>query len=114
MRIPDGKYGGVFEGEFGSGILWITLHNGRMVARDATGNSYDGTHEYDPGTGLNTFCGQILVRPGKALVTDPRARAGFELVRYEAQMRGDELGKPVDATTAFGTVRLTLRAEAAA
>ncbi len=113
MRVPDGKYGGVFEGEFGTGILWVTLHNGRMVARDANGNTYDGTHEYDPATGINTFCGEILVRPGKTLVTDPRARAGFELVRYEARMRGEELGTPVDATTAFGTVRLTLRPETA-
>lgn len=113
MRVPDGKYGGVFEGEFGQGVVWITLHNGRMAARDATGNTYDGTHESDAATGLNTFRGQILVRPGKALVTDPRARAGTELVRFEAHMRGDELGTPADATTAFGTVRLTLRPESA-
>ena len=34
-------------------------------------------------------------------------------LRYEARMRGAELGNPVDATTAFGTVRLTLRPETA-
>lgn len=113
MRLPDGKYGGVFEGEFGTGILWITLHNGRMIARDANGNTYDGTHDFDTATGVNTFKGEILVRPGKTLVTDPRTRTGFELVKYEAQMKTEDLGKPMDAKTAFGTVRLTLRPEGA-
>ncbi len=109
MRAPDGKYGGVFEGEFGIGVLWITLHNGRMVARDANGNTYDGTHEYDAATGLNTFVGYILLGPGKTLVTDPRTPTAPELVRFEGKMRGDELGTPVNATTAFCNVRLKLR-----
>ena len=59
-------------------------------------------------------CGGVFEgRRARASVTNVLPGRTRISLRYEARMRGAELGNPVDATTAFGTVRLTLRPETA-
>ncbi|MSP20047.1 MAG: hypothetical protein EXQ93_00630 [Alphaproteobacteria bacterium] len=109
MKIHDGKYEGVYEGLFGKGIVWITRSNGKIIAEDAVGGAYAGGHTYDPYTGINAFSGRLAVVPGFALVNDPRVRQEREVVPFEAQLKSEDLGRPVPVKTPYGPVLLTLR-----
>jgi hypothetical protein len=85
----------------GAGTFRVDV-NGTVSAWDVAGGLYRGRHEYDPETKLNTFSLVMEVPAGVTLVTDGRVRNEAELVPIQAQLRHEDLGRPVEVRTAHG------------